>query len=103
MAGKVAAGLADRCQLQVAYAIGVAEPVGLYIDTFGTNKIEEAEILKLINKYFDFKPKQIIEALNLRRPIYQKTAAYGHFGRADKDFTWENTDKADVLKKEAGI
>jgi len=98
----VAAGLADRCQLQVAYAIGVAEPVGLYIDTFRTNKIEEAEILKLINKYFDFKPKQIIETLNLRRPIYQKTAAYGHFGRADKDFTWENTDKADILKKEAG-
>jgi len=99
----VAAGLADKCQIQVAYAIGVAEPVGIYIDTYNTNKIHESEILNLINKHFDFKPKEIIKALNLRRPIYRKTAAYGHFGREDKDFTWENTDKAKILKKEAGI
>jgi S-adenosylmethionine synthetase len=97
----VAAGLADKCLLQVAYAIGVAEPVGIYIDTFNTNKIDEAKILELIKSHFDFRPKAIIEALNLRRPIYQKTAAYGHFGRDDKDFTWENVDKADVLKKDA--
>ncbi|HRY82218.1 MAG TPA: methionine adenosyltransferase [Candidatus Moranbacteria bacterium] len=97
----VAAGLASRCQIQVAYAIGVAEPVGIYVDTFGTNKISEEEILKLIKKYFDFRPKSIIEKLNLRRPIYKKTAAYGHFGRQDKDFTWEKTDLAEKLRKEA--
>lgn len=99
----VAAGLADRCQLQVAYAIGVAEPVGLYIDTFGTHKIPEARILELIKKHFDFRPKEIISTLNLKRPVFRKTAAYGHFGRADKDFSWENTDKAKTLKEEAGI
>ena len=99
----VAAGLADRCQLQVAYAIGVAEPVGLYIDTYGTNKVPEAKILELIKKHFDFRPKQIIEKLDLRKPVYQKTAAYGHFGRSDQNFNWEKTDKADILKKEAGI
>ncbi len=99
----VAAGLADRCQLQVAYAIGIAEPVGIYIETYGTNKIPEPRVLELIKKHFDFKPKQIIKNLNLKRPIYRKTAAYGHFGRNDKDFTWEKTDKAVVLKKEAGI
>ena len=97
----VAAGLAARCQLQVAYAIGVAEPVGIYIDTFNTSKVSEPKILELIKKYFDFRPKEIIKALDLKRPIYRKTAAYGHFGRDDKDFTWENTDKAEVLKKEA--
>ncbi len=97
----VAAGLAARCQLQVAYAIGVAEPVGIYIDTFNTSKVSEQKILELIKKYFDFRPKEIIKALDLRRPIYRKTAAYGHFGRDDKDFTWENTDKVEVLKKEA--
>jgi S-adenosylmethionine synthetase len=97
----VAAGLADRCLLQVAYAIGVAAPVGIYIDTFRTNKISETRILELIKKQFDFRPKQIIEHLNLRRPIYRKTAAYGHFGRNDKDFTWEKTDKARALKREA--
>lgn len=96
----VAAGLADKCQLQVAYAIGVAEPVGLYIDTFKTNKVPEDKIMELVKKHFDFRPKAIIENLNLRRPIYRKTAAYGHFGRDDKDFTWEKTDKAEVLKKE---
>jgi S-adenosylmethionine synthetase len=97
----VAAGLAERCLLQVAYAIGVAEPVGIYIDTFNTSKIAEEKILGLIKKHFDFRPKGIITALNLKRPIYRKTAAYGHFGRDDKDFTWENTDKAEDLKKEA--
>jgi S-adenosylmethionine synthetase len=97
----VAAGLAERCLLQVAYAIGVAEPVGIYIDTFNTSKIAEEKILGLIKKNFDFKPKGIITALNLKRPIYRKTAAYGHFGRDDKDFTWENTDKAEDLKKQA--
>jgi len=99
----VAAGLADRCQLQVAYAIGVAEPVGLYIDTFGTQKIPEDKILELIRKHFDFRPKQIIDNLDLRRPIYRKTAAYGHFGRSDSDFSWEKADKAEILKQEAGI
>lgn len=97
----VASGLADKCQIQIAYAIGVAEPVGIYIDTFSTNTLPETDILKIINKHFDFKPKKIIEELDLRRPIYRKTAAYGHFGRADKDFTWERTDKTGLLKKEA--
>lgn len=99
----VAAGLASRCLVQVAYAIGVAAPVGVYIDTFGTNRIAEGKILELVNKHFDFRPKQIIDHLNLKRPIYQKTAAYGHFGRSDKDFTWEATDKAKLLKKEAKL
>lgn len=99
----VAAGLADRCLLQVAYAIGVAEPVGIYIDTYGTHKIAEDKILKLINKHFDFRPKRIIDSLNLRRPIYRKTAAYGHFGKNGKEFTWEATDKAKMLRKEAGM
>jgi len=99
----VAAGLADKCELQVAYSIGVAEPVGIYVNTFGTNKIPEEKIIDLIKKTFDFRPKAIIDYLNLKRPIYQKTAAYGHFGRDDKDFTWEKTDKAELLKKEAGL
>ena len=99
----VAAGLAGRCLVQVAYAIGVAAPVGVYIDTLGTNKIAESKILELINKHFDFRPKQIINHLNLKRPIYQKTAAYGHFGRSDKDFTWEATDKIKLLRKEAKL
>lgn len=96
----VAAGLAGRCLVQVAYAIGVAKPVGVYIDTYGTNKIDENKILQLVHKHFDFRPKQIIEKLRLKRPIYQKTAAYGHFGRSDKDFTWEATDKAGILRRE---
>ncbi|KKR20145.1 MAG: Methionine adenosyltransferase [Parcubacteria group bacterium GW2011_GWE2_39_37] len=99
----VAAGLADRCQIQVAYAIGVAKPVGLYVDTFGTGKISEEKILELINKHFDFSPKEIIKTLDLKKPVFRKTAAYGHFGRSDKDFAWERTDKAKVLKKEAGV
>ncbi|MFH1822703.1 MAG: methionine adenosyltransferase [Patescibacteria group bacterium] len=99
----VAAGLADKCQLQVAYAIGVAEPVGIYVTTFDTNKIPEDKIIDLVKKHFDFRPKAIINHLDLKRPIYRKTAAYGHFGRHDKDFTWEKTDKAEVLRKEAGL
>jgi len=99
----VAAGLADKCELQVAYSIGVAEPVGIYVNTFGTGKISEDKIIELVKKNFDFRPKAIIDYLDLKRPIFQKTAAYGHFGRDDKDFTWEKIDKAEVLKKEAGI
>ena len=99
----VAAGLADKCQLQVAYAIGIAEPVGIYAQTFNTNKIPEDKIIELIKKHFNFRPKAIIEVLNLKRPIYRKTAVYGHFGRQDKDFTWEATDKTEELKKSAGL
>ena len=99
----VAAGLADKCELQVAYAIGVAEPVGIYVQTFNTNKIPENQIIELVKKHFDFRPKAIIEKLDLKRPIYRKTAAYGHFGRADKDFTWERTDKAEDLRRDAGL
>ncbi len=95
----VAAGLADKCELQVAYAIGVAEPVSILVDTFGTGKVSKSKIVELVKENFDFRPKAIIEQLNLRRPIYQKTAAYGHFGRNDPDFTWEKTDKADLLKR----
>jgi len=95
----VAAGLAEKCQVQVAYAIGVAQPVGVYIHTFNTNKIPEEEITKLVKNNFDFRPASIIKILDLKRPIYKKTAAYGHFGRNDKDFTWEKTDQAKVLKK----
>ncbi|MDI6721678.1 MAG: methionine adenosyltransferase, partial [Candidatus Aenigmarchaeota archaeon] len=97
----VAAGLADRCEIQVAYAIGVAQPVSIHVNTFGTNKIPEEKIEELVKKLFDFRPKQIIDHLNLKRPIYRKTAAYGHFGRNDPDFTWERTDMAEKLKKEA--
>ncbi|HIH32164.1 TPA: methionine adenosyltransferase [Candidatus Woesearchaeota archaeon] len=96
----VAAGLADRCEVQLSYAIGVADPLGIYVDTFGTGKIPEEKIVALIKKYFPLKPADIISQLKLKRPIYKKTAAYGHFGRNDPDFTWEKTDKVDVLKKE---
>lgn len=99
----VAAGLADKCEVQISYAIGVAKPTSIHVDCFGTNKIPEEEIVKLVSKNFDFRPKAIIENLNLRRPIYRKTAAYGHFGRNDEDFTWEKTDVADILRKEAGL
>jgi len=95
----VAAGLADRCGLQVAYAIGVAEPVSLMVETFGTGKADDATLVKKINKLFDFTPGGIIEALKLRRPIYGRTAAYGHFGRNLDEFTWEKTDKVNLLKK----
>ncbi|HSH41689.1 MAG TPA: methionine adenosyltransferase [Arenicellales bacterium] len=94
----VAAGLADRCEVQVAYAIGVAEPVSLMVNTFGTGTIPEIEIEKLIRANFDLRPKAIIEDLDLLRPIYRQTAAYGHFGRMDTEFTWEHTDKADALR-----
>ncbi len=99
----VAAGLAGKCELQVAYAIGVAHPVSILVDTFGTAKVPEETIVELVKKHFDFRPKSIIEQLNLRRPIYRKTAAYGHFGRNDPDFTWEKTDKAELLKKDAEL
>ncbi len=99
----VAAGLADKCEIQLAYAIGVAYPVSVMVDTFGTNKIAEEKIEELVEMHFDLRPAGIIKMLDLRRPIYKQTAAYGHFGRTDVDLPWEHTDKADVLKKEAGL
>jgi S-adenosylmethionine synthetase len=99
----VAAGLAERCEVQLAYAIGVAEPVSVLVDTFGTEKVDPAVIPDLVRANFKLTPKGIIESLNLRRPIYRKTAAYGHFGRADADFTWEATDKAAKLANQAGL
>ncbi|MFZ0043518.1 MAG: methionine adenosyltransferase [Solirubrobacteraceae bacterium] len=99
----VAAGLADRAEVQVAYAIGVARPVSVMVETFGTEKIGRAEILKLIGEHFDLRPGAFREYLRLHRPIYQKTAAYGHFGRDDEDFTWERTDKAQALRSAAGL
>ncbi len=99
----VAAGLADRCEVQVAYAIGVAKPVSVLVDTFGTAKVSEEKIQELIKKHFDLRPAGIIEMLDLLKPHYRKTAAYGHFGRTDVDLPWERTDKADILRKEAGL
>ena len=99
----VAAGLADKCEVQLAYAIGVAYPVSIMIDTFGTNKVAEEKIEEIVSRNFDLRPAGIIKMLDLRRPIYKQTAAYGHFGRTDVDLPWEHTDKADVLKKEAGL
>jgi len=99
----VAAGLADRCEVELAYAIGVAEPVSILVETFGTAKLDEGRICDLVRANFALTPKGIIEALNLRRPIYRKTAAYGHFGRNDPDFTWERTDKAAALREQAGL
>jgi S-adenosylmethionine synthetase len=99
----VAAGLADRCEVQLAYAIGVADPVSVLVDTFGTGKISDEKISELIFANFKMTPRGIMETLNLRRPIYRKTAAYGHFGRNDKDFTWEVTDKAETLRAAAGV
>ncbi len=99
----VAAGLADRCQIQVAYAIGVAHPMSIFVDTFGTEKIPVARIDELVREHFDLRPGAIIRDLDLRRPIYAKTAAYGHFGREDEDFTWERTDKAEALREAAGL
>jgi S-adenosylmethionine synthetase len=96
----VAAGLADRCEVQLAYAIGVAEPVSVLVDTFGTGKISEEKLEELVRKNFQLTPKGIIDSLKLRRPIYKKTAAYGHFGRKDPDFTWEATDKAAALREQ---
>ena len=99
----VAAGLADRCEVQLAYAIGVADPVSVLVDTFGTSKVDPTTISDLVRAHFKLTPKGIIESLNLRRPIYCKTAAYGHFGRSDPDFTWESTDKAAKLASDAGL
>ncbi len=99
----VAAGLADRCEIQVAYAIGIAHPLSVNVETFGTGKVADEEIGKLILEHFDLRPGAIIRDLDLRRPIYRKTAAYGHFGRDDVQFPWENTDKAPALRKAAGL
>jgi len=99
----VAAGLADRCEVQVAYAIGVAHPVSLMVETFGTEKIGRAKIAELVGEHFDLRPGSFRKELRLHRPIYQKTAAYGHFGRDDHDFTWERTDRADALREAAGL
>jgi S-adenosylmethionine synthetase len=99
----VAAGLASRCELQVSYAIGVAHPLSLSVETFGTNTIPNDKIVELVQKHFDFRPAAIIQNLNLRRPIYKQTAAYGHFGRTDVELPWEQLDKVDALRKEAGI
>lgn len=99
----VAGGLAERCEIQIAYAIGVAEPVSIYVNTFGTGKIDDDQIVKLVREFFIFTPKGMIDALDLRRPIYKKTAAYGHFGREEDTFTWEKTDKALLLKQAAKL
>jgi S-adenosylmethionine synthetase len=99
----VAAGLADRCEIQVAYAIGVAHPVSVMVETYGTERVSRAKIAELIGEHFDLRPGAFREYLKLHRPIYQKTAAYGHFGRDDHDFTWEKTDKADALRDAAGL
>lgn len=99
----VAAELADRCEVQLAYAIGVAEPVSLYVNTFGTNKIPENKIEEIVRKNFDMKPSGIITQLDLKRPIYRKTASYGHFGRNDPEFSWEKIDKVKILKQSAGL
>ncbi|MFR1862008.1 MAG: methionine adenosyltransferase [Dialister invisus] len=99
----VAAGLADKCEIQLAYAIGVAHPVSILVDTFGTGKIDEEQIVNLIEENFELRPAGIIDMLNLRQPIYRQTAAYGHFGRDDIDLPWEHTDKAKTLRKQAGI
>ena len=99
----VAAGLATQCQIQISYAIGIAEPTSISIDTFGTGKLNETELIKLVREHFDLRPKGIIQMLDLLRPIYGKTAAYGHFGREEPEFTWERTDKALTLKAAAGL
>ena len=99
----VAAGIADRAEVQLAYAIGVAEPVSIMVDTFCTGRIDQTQLENLVRQHFKLTPRGIIESLDLLRPIYKKTAAYGHFGRPDPDFSWEKTDKAAILKKEAGL
>ena len=95
----VAAGVCDRAQIQLAYAIGVADPVSVLVDTFGTSKVDEDRMMNVVRQLFSLTPKGIIETLNLRRPIYKKTAAFGHFGRNEEDFTWEKTDKAAEIRK----
>jgi S-adenosylmethionine synthetase len=99
----VASGVADRCAVSLAYAIGVPEPTAVMVNTFGTGKMKDRDIVGLVSKHFDLTPKNIIETLDLRRPIFRKTAAYGHFGRNDPDFTWERTDVAEDIAKSAGI
>ena len=99
----VAAGLASRCLIQVSYAIGVSQPTSVWVTTYGTGKISDDKIAELVKKHFDLRPKGIVNMLNLLRPIYKKTAAYGHFGREDADFTWENTDTAAALRADAGL
>ena len=99
----VAADLADRCEVQVAYAIGVAHPLSLMVETYGTERVPPSRIVELVDKHFDLRPGAIVRDLDLRRPIFRKTAAYGHFGREDHDFTWEKTDKADALRADAGV
>jgi S-adenosylmethionine synthetase len=99
----VAAGLAERCQIQVAYAIGVAHPLSVLVETFGTEAIPVPQIEELVREHFDLRPAAILQELDLRRPIYAKTAAYGHFGREDSEFTWERTDRADALREAAGL
>lgn len=99
----VAAKLADKCEVQLSYAIGIADPMGIFVDTFGTGKVSDEKIVELIKKHFPLKPAEIIKHLDLRRPIYKKTAAYGHFGRDDPEFTWERIDKAEILKKECRL
>ena len=99
----VAAGLASQCQIQISYAIGIAEPTSIAIDTFGTGKINEEKLIEIVQQHFDLRPKGIIKMLDLQRPIYAKTAAYGHFGREEPEFTWECTDKAELLRQAAGI
>ena len=99
----VAAGAASRCEVQVAYAIGVARPVSVLVETFGTEQVDPAAIAKAVDEIFDLRPAAIVRDLDLKRPIYRKTAAYGHFGRSDKDFTWEDTARADDLKQALGL
>ena len=99
----VAAKIADKCEVQLAYAIGVAKPVSVMVDTFGTSKVDDEKIADAVNKIFDLRPAAIIDKLNLRRPIYRKTSNYGHMGREDADFTWEKTDKAELIRKELGL
>jgi len=99
----VAAGLADRCEIQVSYAIGVAKPTSISVETFGTGKVSDDRIVDLIREHFDLRPKGLVTMLDLLQPIYRKTAAYGHFGREEDEFSWERTDKADTLRKSAGL
>jgi len=99
----VAAGLAERCEVQVAYAIGVAHPVSMMVNSFGTGKLPDSKLTELVAEEFDLRPAAFRRYLDLHRPIFQKTAAYGHFGRDDHDFTWERTDRADALRSAAGV
>ena len=99
----VAANLAERCELQLSYAIGIAEPTSISVETFGTGKVSDEKIVALIREHFELKPKGLISMLDLLRPIYKKTAAYGHFGREDNEFSWERTDKAKILKNHAKV